>query len=114
MASPANESAPLVGNFYRGRIVRLRFGSQTGAIRAESSGRVIPFRFDLVRLLGVQSFGELREGMTVGFDMSWTSGGLRVSVIKAFPAEEVESNAAPSNESAPSQQSQAGEDLDQD
>ena len=62
----------------------------------------------------VQSFGELREGMTVGFDMSWTSGGLRVSVIKAFPVEEVASGAAPSNESVPAAQSQAGEDLDQD
>lgn len=88
MVSSTQEPSPLFGKFYRGRIVRLRFGSQTGAIRSDSSGRVLPFRFSLVRLLGAQGFSELREGMTVGFDVGWTSSGLRVSVIKvSLPGE---------------------------
>lgn len=99
----SREAQVLLGNFYRGRIVRLRHGSQTGIIRAEGSGRLIPFRFNLVRLLGVESFRDLQEGMIVGFDVGWTSGGLRVSLIKVFSEEPTTEAAAagPQEGSAP-------------
>ena len=42
----------------------------------------IPFAAAHVILSGlVQRFEDLREGMTVGFDVGWTSKGLRVTVL---------------------------------
>ena len=35
-----------------------------------------------VRFLGDGSFGALREGMQVGFDVGWTSRGVRVTTIR--------------------------------
>lgn len=79
----------LLGKFYRGRIVKLRPGTQSGVLEAEGSGRRIPFEWPLVRLLGAEKFDALHVGMVVGFDVGWTSRGLRVSLIRVFAAEEV-------------------------
>ena len=74
-----------VGNgdkFYRGTIHSLQRGAQRGLIRA-ASGREIPFVFAYVTMVGPhRHFDDLYEGLRVGYDVSWTSKGLRVSVIR--------------------------------
>jgi hypothetical protein len=73
----------LAGSFYRGTIGRLFRGSQVGVVRS-ASGRDIPFDFVHVEMVGpLRLYDDLREGMTVGFDVGWTSSGLRVTVIRA-------------------------------
>ncbi|GIW43663.1 MAG: hypothetical protein KatS3mg077_0945 [Candidatus Binatia bacterium] len=74
-------------NFYVGRIVKLRPGSKAGVVESISTGRRIPFEWPLVRVIGADNYDSLRPGMEVGFDVSWTSKGLRVSVLKVFAAE---------------------------
>jgi hypothetical protein len=71
------------GKYYRGRIVKLQRGAGRGRLRSVSTGRDIPFVFQFVTMVGPHGrFEDLREGMEVGFDVSWTSRGLRVSVIR--------------------------------
>ena len=73
---------PSLEKFYRGTILKISRGAQRGTIRS-ASGRNIPFIFTHVTMLGPQrSFEALHEGQEVGFDVSWTSKGLRVSVIR--------------------------------
>ena len=68
--------------FYRGTIVKLMRGRHSGVVRA-ASGREIPFVFMHVTMSGpVQRFEDLREGMRVGYDVGWTSSGLRVTVLR--------------------------------
>jgi hypothetical protein len=70
--------------FYRGTVQKLYRGAERGVIRA-ASGRDIPFTFAQVTMVGPhQRFEDLREGLDVGYDVSWTSHGLRVSVIRIF------------------------------
>jgi len=68
--------------FYRGRIIKLHRGGARGMLRS-ASGRDIPFLFAFVTVVGThRRLEDLREGMEVGYDVSWTSHGLRVSVIQ--------------------------------
>ena len=68
--------------FYRGTICKLQRNAQRGSIRG-ASGREIPFVFQYVTMLGPhRRFEDLVEAMEVGYDVSWTSRGLRVSVIR--------------------------------
>jgi hypothetical protein len=68
--------------FYRGTVLTLSRGAQRGTIRS-ANGRNIPFMFMHVTLLGPhRRFDDLHEGLEVGYDVSWTSKGLRVSVIR--------------------------------
>ena len=68
--------------FYRGTILKLSRGAQRGTVRS-ASGRNIPFIFIHVNMVGPhRRFDDLREGLEVGYDVSWTSKGLRVSVIR--------------------------------
>ncbi|GIW40633.1 MAG: hypothetical protein KatS3mg076_1210 [Candidatus Binatia bacterium] len=68
--------------FYRGRIQKLFRGREGGIVRS-STGREIPFDFALVRVVGGEKrFSRLRKGMRVGFDVGWTSRGLRVTVLQ--------------------------------
>jgi hypothetical protein len=69
--------------FYLGTILRLHSGSRSGVVRT-GSGREIPFVIAGVRFLGDASFGVLREGMEIGFDVGWTSRGMRVTTIRLF------------------------------
>jgi hypothetical protein len=70
--------------FYRGTIVRLYPGSRTGVVRT-GNGRDVRFVLADVRLLGGDAaFHALREGMEIGFDLGWTSHGVRVTAIKIF------------------------------
>lgn len=67
--------------FYAGTIKKLYVGSGMGVVRS-ATGREIPFSAIHVILAGsIRRFEDLREGMTVGFDVGWTSKGLRVTVL---------------------------------
>ncbi|MFQ5666699.1 MAG: hypothetical protein ACE5I7_09735 [Candidatus Binatia bacterium] len=78
--SPAREET--VDKFYRGWVYKLSRNAQRGTIRSRS-GRNIPFMFQSVTMLGPHHhFADLYEGLSVGYDVSWTSRGLRVSVIR--------------------------------
>lgn len=77
-AGPSDSSS----KFYCGIVCSLQRGAQRGVIRA-ASGREIPFVFAYVTMLGShRRFDDLYEGLEVGYDVSWTSRGLRVSVIR--------------------------------
>jgi hypothetical protein len=68
--------------YYRGTILRVYYGSETGTIRSDASGREYRFRWPFVEIRGpIPRVSGLREGMPVGFDVGWTSGGLVVTTI---------------------------------
>ena len=72
-------------SYYRGVISRVFYGSESGTLTSETSGRTYQFRQPSVRIIGpIPRVDGLREGMRVGFDLGWTSRGLRVSVIRVF------------------------------
>ena len=72
-------------HFYHGVISKIFWSNETGVIRSDS-GKDVPFVFEFVTLLGAprQDINFLRPGMRVGFDVGWTSKGLRASVIKIY------------------------------
>jgi hypothetical protein len=79
----SEERSDLAGKFYRGTIEKLFRGSQVGVVRS-AGGREISFEFLHVSMVGpLRLYEDLREGMSVGFDVGWTSKGLRVTVIRA-------------------------------
>ena len=50
------------------------------------SGRELTFSYELVILFGeAQSPLELKVGEQIGYDLGWTSSGLRVTKIKTYP-----------------------------
>ena len=56
-----------------------------GVVRS-ATGREISFAAAHVVLTGsIRRFEDLREGMPVGFDVGWTSRGLRVTVLHTAP-----------------------------
>ncbi len=81
------DSERFPGNFYPGMIMRLDRTRGTGVVRSHS-GKEIPFEFPHVSVVGASIGGKmpgiemLREGASVGFDVGWTSSGLRVTVIR--------------------------------
>ena len=79
---PADPVGGIRDKYYIGTIVRLFAGSARGLVRT-AAGREIPFEFAHVTMVGERRrFSDLREGATVGYDVSWTSRGLRVSVLR--------------------------------
>lgn len=74
-------------NFYRGMIMRLDRPRGRGIVRSHQ-GREIPFEFPFVEVAGAPLGGRmpgidlLAEGDSIGFDVGWTSRGLRVTLIK--------------------------------
>ena len=87
MAEP--EKDPLVSNrgdwYHQGVITKLFPSNNTGVVRTES-GRELTFSYELVDMVGaVKSPLELRVGEQVGYDLGWTSAGLRVTKIKSYP-----------------------------
>lgn len=74
-------------NFYPGMIMRLDRSRGRGVIRSHS-GKEIPFEFPFVAVVGAPVGGRmpgielLSEGEIVGFDVGWTSKGLRVTMIR--------------------------------
>jgi hypothetical protein len=73
--------------FYPGVIVFLDRVRGRGVIRSHS-GRELRFEFPFVSVIGAAIGGRspgidlLHRGDTVGFDVGWTSKGLRVTAIK--------------------------------
>lgn len=90
-ASPDPQLQPeqpgISGGFYRGLIVFLDSVRGHGTIRTYS-GREIRFQFPFVHVIGAPIGGRapgidrLRRGDIVGFDVGWTSKGLRITTIK--------------------------------
>ncbi len=76
------QDAPPADRFYAGTIKKLFPGAGMGVVRS-ASGREVPFAAAHVILTGfIHRFEDLREGMPVGFDVGWTSKGLRVTVLR--------------------------------
>lgn len=70
--------------FHRGTISRLFQSNNMGLVRTES-GREIPFSYQFVSLVGtIKNPNDLREGQEIGYDLGWTSNGLRVTKIKTY------------------------------
>jgi hypothetical protein len=85
----SDEKDPLVslrGDFYhQGVITKLFPSNNTGVVRTES-GRELTFSYDLVILVGeAKSPLELKVGEPVGYDLGWTSNGLRITKVKTYP-----------------------------
>lgn len=71
--------------YYRGVITRVYYGSASGTLRSETSGREYRFRAPLVDIRGpIPRFDGLREGMHVGFDLSRSARGVFVSLIRVL------------------------------
>jgi hypothetical protein len=71
--------------FHRGVVGKLFPNNNMGVIRSES-GREIPFSYEFVIMLGeIHDPALLQEGQEVGYDVGWTSVGLRVTKIKTYP-----------------------------
>ena len=80
------------GNFYPGLLVFLDRARGRGTVRS-FSGREISFQFPFVSVVGASIGGRapgldlLREGDEIGFDVGWTSKGLRVTRINPAAAQ---------------------------
>lgn len=73
------------GRWYRGIVLRVYYGSERGVLRSEATGREYEFAAPLVEIRApLPRIDALREGMTVGFDLSRTARGTQVSVIKVL------------------------------
>ena len=71
--------------YHHGVITKLFPSNNAGIVRTES-GRELPFSFDLIVLCGeAKTVRDLHEGELVGYDVGWTSSGLRVTKIKTYP-----------------------------
>jgi hypothetical protein len=91
-------------NFYHGVISKIFWSNETGVIHSDS-GKEVPFIFAFVTLLGAprQDINFLRPGMRVGFDVGWTSKGLRASTIKIYDL--YQDDIAPEHSDGPSSSS---------
>lgn len=68
--------------FYRGIVFKIQQGRRKGLLRTPE-GKEIPFDFLHTVLVGDRGrWEDLHEGTEVGYDVGWTSHGLRVTVIK--------------------------------
>ena len=80
------DSERFPGNFYQGMIFKLDRARGHGVLRSHS-GREFEFVFPFVYVVGAKIGGRmpgidlLHEGDVVGFDVGWTSKGLRVTTI---------------------------------
>ena len=69
----------------RHRAEQSHYGSESGTLVSETSGREYHFKYPFVQIIGpIPRVDGLREGMAVGFDVGWTSRGLRVTVIRVY------------------------------
>ena len=107
MSEENPEAKPPQDLFHHGVISKLFSSNNLGVVRTES-GREVQFSFDLVILLGAaQKPADLKEGMEVGYDLGWTSKGLRITKIKVF----TEAVSAPSPAADLEGQGGQGQDL---
>jgi len=81
----ADEPGSLEERYYRGVVTRVHYGSESGTLTSEVTGREYQFRHPFVQIVGpIPRVDGLREGMRVGFDLGWTSRGIRVTVIRVY------------------------------
>ena len=83
------EKDPLIstrGEYYhQGVITKLFPSNNTGVVRTESR-RELTFSSELVIHCGeAESALDLNVGEPVGYDLGWTSSGLRVTKIRTYP-----------------------------
>jgi hypothetical protein len=70
--------------YHHGTISRLFPSNNMGLVRTES-GREVPFSYQLVVMIGpIKNPNDLNEGEEIGYDLGWTSNGLRVTKIRTF------------------------------
>ncbi len=70
--------------FHQGVITKLFPSNSTGVVRTES-GRELTFSYELVILSGeARSPLDLKVGETVGYDLGWTSRGLRITKLRTY------------------------------
>jgi cold shock CspA family protein len=79
--APGDLEARPGDRFYRGMVLKVNHGRGTGIIRT-GNGREVRFELPFVDFLDERRIRDLEEGMVVGFDVGWTSRGLRVTQIK--------------------------------
>jgi hypothetical protein len=85
MDDPKQGGSHRTDNYHHGVITKLFPSNNTGVVRTES-GRELPFSYDLVILVGeIKDPHDLKEGESVGYDLGWTSNGLRITKIKTYP-----------------------------
>lgn len=71
--------------YHHGVVTKLFPSNNTGIVRTES-GRELTFSYELVILCGeAKKPTDLTEGEPVGYDLGWTSSGLRITKIKTYP-----------------------------
>jgi len=92
---PAQDDQPFKSNrgdfYHQGIITKLFPSNNTGVVRTEN-GRELTFSYDLVILCGeAKSPLELRVGEQVGYDLGWTSSGLRITKLKTYPKSQIDS-----------------------
>ena len=58
---------------------------ESGTLTSVATGREYVFKQPFVQIVGpIPRLDGLREGMEVGFDLGWTSRGIRVTLIRVF------------------------------
>ena len=78
-------TANMRDQYHHGVVTKLFPSNNTGIVRTES-GRELTFSYELVILCGeAKTPADLKEGETVGYDLGWTSSGLRITKIKTYP-----------------------------
>ena len=82
MSEEDQQTKPPQDLYHHGVISKLFPSNNMGVVRTES-GREVQFAYDLVIVTGaINNPMDLKEGMTVGYDLGWTSKGLRITKIK--------------------------------
>jgi hypothetical protein len=77
------ERESVLSRYHRGVITRVYYGSGSGTLRSEATGREYRFKGPLVEIRGpIPRIDGLLEGMEVGFDLAVTSSGQWVSLIR--------------------------------
>lgn len=77
--------ANISDQYHHGVVTKLFPSNNIGIVRTES-GRELTFSYDLVILCGeAKTPADLSEGETVGYDLGWTSSGLKITKIKTYP-----------------------------
>jgi hypothetical protein len=85
VGSDAAEPTDGEHHYYRGVITRVYYGSESGTLRSEDTGREYRFKRPFVDIVGpIPRIDGLREGMSVGFDLGRTSLGVCVTLIRVF------------------------------
>lgn len=85
---PETASAPVSSRttddkFSKGRVIKYFPQSKYGFVK-NRSGRDVYFNIDEIRFIGVKGRESLREGIVVGYDVSWTGHGLHVAKMKIY------------------------------